>query len=47
VVLDERSLRSAAQDLGAELVIASVAVTGQPGLHDPLRLAAALRDVIG
>lgn len=47
VVLDERSLRSAAQDLGAELVVAHVAVTGQPGVHDPLRLAAALRDVIG
>ena len=46
-VVDAASLRSAAEDLGAELVVSPVAVTGNPGVHDPLRLAAALRDVIG
>jgi uncharacterized cofD-like protein len=46
VVDDEASLRAAAADLGAELAIAPVATRGRPGVHDPLRLAAALRDVI-
>ncbi|MDN5795981.1 MAG: uridine diphosphate-N-acetylglucosamine-binding protein YvcK [Intrasporangium sp.] len=47
VVLDAASLRSAAEDLGAELVVTPVAVPGNPAVHDPLRLAAAFRDVIG
>jgi uncharacterized cofD-like protein len=47
VVPDEPSLRSAAADVGAELVISPVSQRLQPGVHDPLRLAAALRDVIG
>ncbi|GAB3882602.1 gluconeogenesis factor YvcK family protein [Terrabacter terrigena] len=46
VVPDGASLRAAAADLGAELVIAPVAARNEPGVHDPLRLAAALRDVI-
>ncbi|MEW1953685.1 uridine diphosphate-N-acetylglucosamine-binding protein YvcK [Terrabacter sp. NPDC080008] len=46
VVPDGASLRAAAAELGAELVVAPVAARGEPGVHDPLRLAAALRDVI-
>ena len=46
VVPDDASLRAAAAELGAELVVAPVAARGEPGVHDPLRLAAALRDVI-
>ena len=46
VVPDGASLRAAAADLGAELVVAPVAARGEPGVHDPLRLAAALRDVV-
>ncbi|MEO7752514.1 MAG: uridine diphosphate-N-acetylglucosamine-binding protein YvcK [Terracoccus sp.] len=47
VVEDEVSLGEAAAALGATLVIAPVSARGEPGVHDPLRLAAALRDVIG
>ncbi|HET7398449.1 MAG TPA: uridine diphosphate-N-acetylglucosamine-binding protein YvcK [Intrasporangium sp.] len=47
VVVDEPSVRSVAAGLGAELVVAPVALPDQPGVHDPLRLAAAFRDVIG
>lgn len=46
VVDDPETLRAAAAELGAELVIAPVMARGKPGIHDPLRLAAALRDVI-
>ena len=46
VVPDDASLRAAAAELGAELVVSPVAARGEPGVHDPLRLAAALRDVI-
>jgi len=46
VVPDGASLRAAAAELGAELVVAPVAARGAAGVHDPLRLAAALRDVI-
>lgn len=46
VVPDGASLRAAAAELGAELVVAPVAARGTLGVHDPLRLAAALRDVI-
>jgi len=46
VVPDGASLRAVAAELGAELVVAPVAARGAPGVHDPLRLAAALRDVI-
>ncbi len=45
-VADDSSLRAAAADVGAELVVAPVSDRRQPGVHDPLRLAAALRDVI-
>ncbi len=47
VVEDATSLGEAAAALGATLVVAPVAARGEPGVHDPLRLAAALRDVIG
>lgn len=46
VVPDERALRAVARQLGAELVVAPVAARHEPGVHDSLRLAAALRDVI-
>ena len=46
VVTDDASLREAAAQLGAQLVVAPIAARGTPGVHDPLRLAAALRDVI-
>ena len=46
VVPDVPTLRAAAADLGAELVVAPVEARRQPGVHDPLRLAAALRDII-
>lgn len=46
VVDDPPALRRAAAEVGAELVIAPVVARGRPGVHDPLRLAAALRDVI-
>ena len=46
VVPDEPGLRAAARELGAELVVAPVAARHEPGVHDALRLAAALRDVI-
>jgi uncharacterized cofD-like protein len=45
-VADDSSLRAAAAEVGAELVVAPVAARREPGVHDPLRLAAALRDVI-
>jgi uncharacterized cofD-like protein len=47
VVTDEASLRSAATDLGAELVLSHVSRRDHRGVHDPLRLAAAFRDVMG
>ncbi|MEO5745784.1 MAG: uridine diphosphate-N-acetylglucosamine-binding protein YvcK [Terracoccus sp.] len=46
VVPDEPGLRAATRELGAELVVAPVAARHEPGVHDALRLAAALRDVI-
>ncbi|MDN5790934.1 MAG: uridine diphosphate-N-acetylglucosamine-binding protein YvcK [Micrococcales bacterium] len=47
VVGDRASLRAAAAELGAELIIAQVAAGEHPDVHDPLRLAAAFRDVLG
>ena len=47
IVDDERVLRDVAAGLGAELVVAPVAVHDQPGHHDSLRLAAAYRDILG
>ncbi len=47
VVPDEAALRAAARELGAELVVSPVSARDRPGVHDPLRLAAALRDIIG
>jgi len=46
IVEDEALLRRVAGSLGAELVLARVGDHRQPGSHDPLRLAAAYRDVI-
>jgi uncharacterized cofD-like protein len=46
VVPDVPTLSAAAAELGAELVVAPVEARRQPGVHDPLRLAAALRDII-
>jgi uncharacterized cofD-like protein len=47
VVQDEAVLRHVAASLGADLVVAPVAVHDQPGHHDSLRLAAAYRDILG
>jgi 2-phospho-L-lactate transferase/gluconeogenesis factor (CofD/UPF0052 family) len=44
---DERALRQVCETLGARLVVVEVADPAQAGVHDPLRLAAAYRDVIG
>jgi uncharacterized cofD-like protein len=46
VVTDRRRLEAAAQRLGASLVVSSVAQPGRRGVHDPLRLAAAYRDLL-
>jgi uncharacterized cofD-like protein len=43
---DAEALRRAVDLVGAELVVATVSAIGKPGQHDPLRLAAAYRDVI-
>jgi uncharacterized cofD-like protein len=53
VLADPRSavdldpLQRASAALGAELVVTPVASPDDPGVHDPLRLAAAYRDVLG
>ena len=46
VVGDRRSLEQVCQDVGARLVVSTVASSGRAGVHDELRLAAAYRDVI-
>ena len=46
VVTDRRSLESVCRDVGARLVVSSVASSSEPGVHDELRLAAAYRDVL-
>ncbi|GAB49104.1 gluconeogenesis factor YvcK family protein [Mobilicoccus pelagius] len=46
VVDDHEALAAHARQLGAELVVAPVSRTDNPVEHDPLRLAAAYRDVI-
>ena len=46
VVGDRRELEAAVAGLGASLVVSSVAQPGRQGVHDPLRLAAAYRDVL-
>ncbi|MGL4173357.1 MAG: gluconeogenesis factor YvcK family protein [Actinomycetota bacterium] len=46
MVADEATLARAAQQLGAQLVVAAVADAYQLGVHDPLRLAAAYRDIL-
>jgi uncharacterized cofD-like protein len=43
---DPEALRRAVDLVGAELVVSTVSAMGLPGQHDPLRLAAAYRDVI-
>lgn len=43
----EEQLRSAAESVGAELVLKTVADPHRPGTHDVLLLAAAYRDVVG
>ncbi len=47
VVGDDDRLRAAAERMGARLVIAPVAALDAPATHDPLRLAAAYRDILG
>jgi uncharacterized cofD-like protein len=44
---DQAALEQVCQTLGAALVVSEVADPALPGVHDPLRLAAAYRDVIG
>ncbi len=44
--VDRPALQAAAEQLGASLVVQSVAQPGRRGVHDPLRLAAAYRDVL-
>jgi uncharacterized cofD-like protein len=46
LVSDRRQLEAAAERLGASLAVYSVGQPGRPGVHDPLRLAAAYRDVL-
>lgn len=43
---DDRALREVCANLGARLVVSEVADPMRDGVHDPLRLAAAYRDVI-
>lgn len=43
----DRHLAAFAESLGADLVVADVAMRDGSARHDPLRLAAALRDVMG
>lgn len=43
---ERRALEQAAERLGGSLVVQSVAQPGRRGVHDPLRLAAAYRDVL-
>ncbi|WP_312718059.1 uridine diphosphate-N-acetylglucosamine-binding protein YvcK [Mobilicoccus sp.] len=47
VVDDPAELEVHARRLGAELAVMPVARTDAPGHHDPLRLAAAYRDIMG
>lgn len=47
VVEDPVAVREQATALGAELVLLPVSRPDDPGKHDPLRLAAAYRDIIG
>ena len=47
IVEDEGALHSAAERVGARLVVSTVASRVTPGTHDYLRLAAAYRDLIG
>jgi 2-phospho-L-lactate transferase/gluconeogenesis factor (CofD/UPF0052 family) len=44
---DRDALHLASAALGAELVVTPVVSTDNPAVHDPLRLAAAYRDVLG
>ncbi len=46
VVGDRRSLEGVCQDVGARLVVSTVASSTRPEVHDELRLAAAYRDVL-
>lgn len=46
VVENHQALSAAVGRLGAELVLSPVAATHAPGQHDPLRLAAAYRDIL-
>jgi uncharacterized cofD-like protein len=45
-VTDRAQLQRAADLLGATVVVSSVGRPGHPGIHDPLRLAAAYRDLL-
>jgi uncharacterized cofD-like protein len=46
-VLDHRSLRAYARDIGARLVLSKVAADDSPERHDPARLAAAYQVALG
>ena len=46
VASDAETLRAAAASIGAELVVSTVSTRAAPGHHDPLRLAAALQDLL-
>lgn len=47
VVADRRSLEGVCENVGARLVVSSVASSSRVGVHDELRLAAAYRDLLG
>ncbi|GAA1752525.1 MAG TPA: uridine diphosphate-N-acetylglucosamine-binding protein YvcK [Tetrasphaera sp.] len=47
IVEDEDELRAAVASLGAALLVTPVSSPRTPGAHDPLRLAAAYRDIFG
>ena len=45
--VEREALHEASAALGAELLVSPVVSSHDPGVHDPLRLAAAYRDVLG
>ena len=47
IIDDEASLQVAVAELGGQLVVQQVSTSLTPGAHDPLRLAAAYRDIFG
>jgi uncharacterized cofD-like protein len=45
--VEREALQEASAALGAQLLVSPVVSSHDPGVHDPLRLAAAYRDVLG